>query len=163
VLTCGMDNALTDVPGLMVGNYTDPKAASGVTVLICPEGAVAGVDVRGSAPGTRETDLLAPINLVEKVQAVVLSGGSVFGLAAADGVVRWLAEKGWGFQLDKGYVAPIVPAAVLYDLDRGKNFIPPVDADWGRRACEAAGDGVIALGCVGAGTGALSGGIKGGL
>jgi L-aminopeptidase/D-esterase-like protein len=126
-------------------------------------GAVAGVDVRGSAPGTRETDVLAAHNLVERVQAVVLSGGSVFGLAAADGVTRWLAEEGYGFPLDQGYVAPIVPAAVLYDLGRGKEFIPPISAEWGRWACEGAGDFPVDNGCFGAGTGALSFSIKGGL
>ncbi len=159
----GKKNALTDIKGIRVGNYTDTDAVCGVTVVICPEGAVAGVDVRGSAPGTRETDLLSPLNLVDKVQAVVLSGGSVFGLAAADGAVRWLADKGIGFPLEKGYVAPIVPAAVLYDLGRGSNFIPPINADWGFRACRAAHKGEIPTGSVGAGTGALSGGIKGGL
>ncbi|UCF93704.1 MAG: P1 family peptidase [Desulfobacterales bacterium] len=159
----GPHNALTDVEGLLVGSYTDTQAVCGVTVVICPEGAVAGVDVRGSAPGTRETDLLAPLNLVEKAQAVVLAGGSVYGLAAADGVVRWLAERRWGFPLEKGYVAPIVPAAVLYDLGRGPVFIPPIDAEWGRQACQAAQNGPIATGSTGAGTGALSGGVKGGL
>jgi L-aminopeptidase/D-esterase-like protein len=163
VAKIGKKNALTDIKGIRVGHYSDTDAVCGVTVVICPEGAVAGVDVRGSAPGTRETDLLSPLNLVEKVQAVVLSGGSVFGLAAADGVVRWLADQGIGFPLEKGYVAPIVPAAVLYDLGRGSNFIPPIDADWGLRACRAAHEGEISTGSVGAGTGALSGGIKGGL
>jgi L-aminopeptidase/D-esterase-like protein len=111
---------------------------------------------------------------VDKAQAVVLSGGSVFGLAASDGVVRWLAEKGWGFPLENGYVAPIVPAAVLYDapivpaavlydLGRGQSFIPPIEANWGFLACEAARKGEIITGSVGAGTGALAGGIKGGL
>jgi L-aminopeptidase/D-esterase-like protein len=156
-------NGLTDVAGLLVGHYTDAEAASGVTVVLCPEGAVAAVDVRGAAPGTRETDLLAPVNLVEKVQAVVLSGGSVFGLAAADGVVRWLAARGWGFPLGNGQVAPIVPAAVLYDLGRGARFVPPVSAAWGRSACEAAGPGPAAMGGCGAGTGAWAGGIKGGV
>ena len=97
----GKKNALTDIKGILVGQYTDTDAVCGVTVVICPEGAVAGVDVRGSAPGTRETDLLSPLNLVDKVQAVVLSGGSVFGLAAADGAVRWLADHGIGFPLEK--------------------------------------------------------------
>ena len=161
--TIGKYNALTDVAGIMVGHYTDTDAASGVTVAICPKGATAAVDVRGSAPGTRETDLLAPAKLVELAQAVVLSGGSVFGLAAADGVVRWLAKKGLGFPLEKGYVAPIVPAAVLYDLDRGSEFVPPISAEWGEKACQAAGNGPVASGCVGAGTGAWSGSIKGGL
>jgi L-aminopeptidase/D-esterase-like protein len=161
--TPGPYNALTDVARLEVGNFTERSAVSGVTVVLCPAGAVGAVDVRGAAPGTRETDLLAPVNLVEKVQAVVLSGGSVYGLAAADGVVRWLSEKGCGFPLDQGCVAPIVPAAVLFDLGRGPQFIPPVSAEWGRLACEAAGTGPLACGDVGAGTGAFSYSIKGGL
>jgi L-aminopeptidase/D-esterase-like protein len=161
--TVGTHNDLTDVKGIMVGHYTDTIAASGVTVAICAEGAVTGVDVRGSAPGTRETDLLAPENLVRHAQAVVLSGGSVFGLAAADGVVRWLAKKGFGFPLDKGHVAPIVPAAVLYDLDRGSDFIPPISAEWGEKACRAAAHNPVEIGSVGAGTGAWAGSIKGGL
>jgi L-aminopeptidase/D-esterase-like protein len=159
----GKHNDLTDVAGIIVGHHTEPAAASGVTVVICREGAVTGVDVRGSAPGTRETDLLAPANLVEKAQAVVLSGGSVFGLAAADGVVRWLAAKGLGFPLDKSHVAPIVPAAVLYDLGRGADFVPPICAEWGETACRQATRGPVACGSVGAGTGACSGSIKGGL
>jgi L-aminopeptidase/D-esterase-like protein len=159
----GKYNALTDVAGIEIGSHTDAHAMSGVTVVLCSEGATGGVDVRGAAPGTRETDLLAPVNLVEKVQAVVLSGGSVFGLAAADGVVRWLAEKGCGFPLDQGCVAPIVPAAVLFDLGRGPQFVPPVSGDWGRLACEAATGGPVPMGCVGAATGALSHSIKGGL
>ena len=161
--TIGKHNDLTDVKGITVGHYTDTAAASGVTVAICSEGAVTGVDVRGAAPGTRETDLLAPQNLVQHAQAVVLSGGSVFGLAAADGVVRWLAKKGFGFPLDKGHVAPIVPAAVLYDLDRGSDFIPPINAEWGREACQAATSNSVKIGSVGAGTGAWAGSIKGGL
>ncbi|UCD81046.1 MAG: P1 family peptidase [Desulfobacterales bacterium] len=159
----GKHNALTDIEGILVGNYTDKRAVSGVTVAVCPQGAVAGVDVRGSAPGTRETDVLAPHNLVERAQAVVLAGGSVFGLSACDGVTRWLAEEGYGFPLDQGYVAPIVPAAVLYDLGRGEQFIPPINGDWGRFACEGAGDYPLEMGCVGAGTGAVAGSIKGGL
>ena len=159
----GISNGLKDVKGILVGHDTDIKAVCGVTVIVCPKSAVAGVDVRGSAPGTRETDLMAPTNLVEKAQAVVLSGGSVFGLAAADGVTRWLAEEGYGFPLDQGYVVPIVPAAVLYDLGRGTNFIPAINADWGRWACEGAGDYPVPTGNVGAGTGAFSYSIKGGL
>jgi len=159
----GKKNSLTDVEGILVGNYTDVRAVCGVTVAICPEGATAGVDVRGSAPGTRETDLLAPLNLVEKVQAVVLTGGSVYGLAAADGVVRWLAEKGWGFPLEDLHVAPIVPAAALFDLGRGESYIPSIGPAWGIKACADAGLGAIPIGSVGAGTGAQSGGIKGGL
>jgi L-aminopeptidase/D-esterase-like protein len=159
----GLNNAVTDVDGLIVGHYTDIDAVCGVTVVICPEGAIAGVDVRGSAPGTRETDLLDPVNLVEKAQAVVLSGGSVFGLAASDGVVKWLADQGYGFPLEKDYVAPIVPAAVLYDLGRGQNFVPKIGAEWGWSACQNAKGGPMPIGCAGAGTGALSGGIKGGI
>lgn len=160
----GPHNCLTDVAGLLVGHHTDQQAVSGCTVILCPRGAVAGVDVRGAAPGTRETDLLDPINLVERVQAVVLSGGSVYGQAAADGVVQWLAQKGLGFPLDEvGHVAPIVPAAVLFDLGRGPDFVPPISPDWGRRACENAIGDPVPLGCCGAGTGAVAGGVKGGL
>lgn len=159
----GKSNTLTDVRGILVGHFTDIRAVSGVTVVVCPQGAVAGVDVRGSAPGTRETDLMAPHNLIEKAQAVVLSGGSVFGLSAADGVTRWLAAKGYGFPLDQVHVVPIVPAAVLYDLGRGADFTPPINADWGRKACEGAGDSPVQTGNVGAGTGAFSHSIKGGL
>lgn len=159
----GEHNAITDVHGVYVGHYTDERAASGVTVVLCPEGAVAGVDVRGSAPGTRETDVLAPPNLVQEVQAVVLSGGSVFGLAAADGVVSWLAERGKGFPLQGGQVAPIVPAAILFDLGRGEAFRPPIGPQWGYGACEAASGGPVPMGSVGAGTGAVAGGLKGGL
>lgn len=156
-------NGLTDIPGVWLGHHTDASAASGTTVVICPDGAVAGVDVRGAAPGTRETELLAPENLVEKVHAVCLSGGSVFGLAAADGVVRHLESESIGFPLDATHVAPIVPAAVLFDLGRGPEFRPPVNAEWGEAACRAAGPGPVETGNVGAGTGAMSGGIKGGL
>ncbi len=162
-MTSGKNNSLVDVEGLMVGHYTDIGAACGVSVAICPEGATAGFDVSGSAPGTRETDLLAPINLVEKVQAIVLTGGSVYGLSAADGVVRWLSKNGCGFPLEAGNVAPIVPAAALFDLGRGEIYIPPIEACWGTKACENAGVNAFLPGCVGAGTGALSGGIKGGL
>jgi len=159
----GKHNAISDVEGIEVGQYTDQEAASGVSVVLCREGAVGGVDVRGGGPCTRETDLLMPGNLVDKVQAVVLTGGSVYGLAAADGVVRWLAEKGCGFPLDETHVAPIVPAAALFDLGRGRDFVPPIDAAWGRMACESAGSGPVACGSLGAGTGAYAGGIKGGI
>lgn len=159
----GASNSLTDVPGIMVGHYTSVKAASGVTVILCLSGAVCGVDVRGSAPGTRETDLLDPVNLVEKVQGITLSGGSVYGLSAADGVVRWLAERGHGFEITGGHVAPIVPAATLFDLGRGDDYVPPISADWGFLACQSASSDPIQLGCVGAGTGAVSGNIKGGI
>lgn len=160
----GRNNSITDVEGLTAGSYTDPGAVCGTTVILAEESAVAGVDVRGSAPGTRETDLLNPINLVDSVHAVVLTGGSVYGLATADGVVRMLSKKGIGFPLDEdGHVAPIVPAAVLYDLGQGPEFVPPIGPDWGVGAARAAGRGALELGCVGAGTGAVAGSIKGGL
>jgi len=155
-------NSITDVSGIKVGHCTDPEAASGVTVVLSQKGAVAGVDVRGSAPGTRETDLLDPVNLVEKVQAVVLSGGSVFGLAASDGVVQWLSKRGCGFPLGD-QVAPIVPAATLYDLGRGVSCKPPITAHWGVKACDAATDQQVPQGNVGAGTGSMAGNIKGGI
>jgi L-aminopeptidase/D-esterase-like protein len=159
----GPADALTDIAGLRVGHYTDPTAASGVTVIVAPDGAVGAVDVRGAAPGTRETDLLQPENLVDRVQAVALCGGSVYGLAAVDGVVRWLGDHGWGFPLEEGRVAPIVPAAVLYDLGRGESFIPPISPRWGRAACQAASESPPEMGCAGAGTGARCGELKGGL
>lgn len=159
----GRHNDLTDVEGLLVGHHTDLAQVCGCTAVIAPEGAVAGVDVRGSAPGTRETDLLAPQNLVQRVNAVMLCGGSVYGLAAVDGAVRWLAGRGWGFPLEWGQVAPIVPAACLYDLGRGPAYVPPVAPAWGESACAAANTGPVAQGLAGAGTGAVSGGIKGGL
>ncbi|MBI5249806.1 MAG: P1 family peptidase [Desulfomonile tiedjei] len=159
----GKKNCLTDVEGIIVGNFTSLDATSGVTVVLCLEGAVAGVDVRGSAPGTRETDCLRPLNLVEKVQGVVLTGGSVYGLSTTDGVVRWLAEKGCGFPLGQGMVAPIVPAAALFDLGRGKDYVPPANQEWGVLACESATSQAVELGCTGAGTGAMAGSIKGGL
>ncbi len=163
MLRTGSQNCLTDVHGISVGHHTDREAASGVTVVLCPEGAVAAVDVRGAAPGTRETDLLKPENLIDKIHAVVFTGGSVYGLAAADGVVRWLSERRIGYPAGNGLVAPIVPAAVLFDLGRGRNPVPPVTADWGKAACTAAVSGRFETGSVGAGTGAVAGGIKGGV
>ncbi|MGD9308499.1 MAG: P1 family peptidase [Desulfosarcina sp.] len=159
----GKTNAISDVSGVWVGHHTEAAAACGTTVVICPDGAVGGVDVRGAAPGTRETDLLAPENLVETIHAVCLSGGSVYGLAAADGVARYLESQSIGFPLGDSHVAPIVPAAVLFDLGRGRAFKPPVNTEWGVSACRAAGPGPVQSGNVGAGTGAVSGGIKGGL
>ncbi len=150
-----MNGTLTDVPGLKVGHWTNLEAATGCTVVLCPEGAVAGVDVRGSAPGTRETDLLNPINAVERVHAVLLGGGSAFGLAAADGVMRWLEEHGYGFDVGVAKV-PIVPAAILFDLGIGSAKIRP-DSAAGYAACEATTEGPVALGNVGAGTGATVG------
>lgn len=144
-------DALTDVPGIRVGHWTDRRAATGCTVVLSTAGAVGGVDVRGAAPGTRETDLLRPGNLVDRVHAVVLSGGSAFGLAAADGVMRYLAERGIGFPV-RNAVVPIVPAAILLDLGIGRPDYP--DAAAGYAAARRATGGAIAEGSVGAGTGA---------
>lgn len=113
-----MGGSITDVPGIKLGHHTLTKRPTGCTVLLCEEGATAGVDVRGSAPGTRETDLLDPINFVQQVQAILLSGGSAYGLAAATGVMRYLEENNLGFKIGKG-VVPIVPAAILMDLGVG--------------------------------------------
>ncbi|AFV76114.1 L-aminopeptidase/D-esterase [Thermus oshimai JL-2] len=146
--------------GLLVGHYTDLEAMTGCTVLLLEEGAVAAADVRGAAPGTRETDLLAPENTVERVHALLLTGGSAFGLGAAEGVVRFLWERGRGFPTPAGPV-PIVPGAVLYDLGRGAVFRPP-GLEAGYAACQGASRRV-AEGSVGAGTGALAGGVKGGV
>jgi L-aminopeptidase/D-esterase-like protein len=151
--------SITDVPGLKVGQYTLKERPTGCTVVICEKGATAGVDVRGSAPGTRETDLLSPLNTVEEVQAILLSGGSAYGLAAATGVVRWLEERGLGYAIGKG-VVPIVPAAILYDLGVGDFKIRPGE-DAGYKACEAATTGPVEEGNVGAGAGATVGKIFG--
>jgi L-aminopeptidase/D-esterase-like protein len=152
-------HAITDVLGIKVGHYTDKKAATGCTVILCERGAVAGVDVSGSSPGTRETDLLRPGNSVERVQAIVLGGGSAFGLDAATGVVKCLEERGFGYQTSAGKV-PIVPAAIIFDLNVGDSKIRP-GANEGYQACLAAANGGVAEGCVGAGTGATVGKILG--
>jgi len=147
---------LTDVPGLLVGHATDLEHLTGCTVVLCPgQGCVAGVDVRGSAPGTRETDLLRPGQLVERVNAILLAGGSAFGLAAADGVMRYLEERGVGFAVGVT-VVPIVPAAIIFDLTVGDFRVRP-DAAMGYAACAAANAGPVAEGNVGAGTGASVG------
>ena len=148
-------DALTAVPGLRVGHWTDRRAATGCTVVLCETGAVAAVDVRGGAPGTRETDVLRPGNLVERVHAVLLSGGSAFGLDAAAGAMRYLEEQGIGFPTPGGPV-PIVVGAVLYDLSIGRPDVRP-DADAGYAACQAAKGGRISQGSIGAGTGATVG------
>jgi L-aminopeptidase/D-esterase-like protein len=148
-------SCITDVQGIRVGHFTDSRRPTGCTVLIFEKGATAGVDVRGSAPGTRETDLLNPTNTVQKVQAILLSGGSAFGLDAAAGVVRYLEERGLGYHVGP-VVVPIVPAAILYDLGIGDSKIRP-NAESGYKACEAASSGQVAEGNVGAGAGATVG------
>ncbi len=154
-----MYNAVTDIPGIKVGHYTDKEAATGCTVILCEDGAVAGVDVRGAAPGTRETDSLRPMSLVGRVHAILLSGGSAFGLDAAGGVMRYLEERGYG--LDTGVAkVPIVPAAILFDLRLGSAKVRP-GPDEGYKACLAASNGPVAEGCVGAGTGATVGKVLG--
>jgi len=152
-------NAITDVPGIKVGHAQDEEALTGCTVILCEAGAVGGVDQRGGAPGTRETDLLRPMHLVDKVHAVVLSGGSAFGLDAASGVVHYLEEQGVGFDTGVARV-PIVPAAVLFDLDVGRADVRP-DAAMGYQACLNASAGPPAEGNVGAGTGARVGNVLG--
>ncbi|WP_028034812.1 P1 family peptidase [Chelativorans sp. J32] len=160
----GPRNLITDVPGLHVGNRQDSSLKSGVTVVVCEKPAVAGVQVLGGAPGTRETDLLEPHNLIEHINGIVLSGGSAFGLDAASGVQAALREMGHGFEV-AGHRVPIVPAAILFDLANGG------DKEWGNyppyrelgyEACRAA-SADFSLGSHGAGAGALTAGLKGGL
>ncbi|MEV6649258.1 P1 family peptidase [Streptomyces sp. NPDC051219] len=164
-------DALTDVAGLRVGHAptAGDRALSGTTVVLAPEGgAIAAVDVRGGGPGTRETDALDPRNLVQRIEAVVLTGGSAFGLDAASGVMAWLEEQGRGVQVgpDPAQVVPVVPAACIFDLGRGGDWRARPDASVGRAAVEAAAataDGApVDEGSVGAGTGAVAGGLKGG-
>jgi L-aminopeptidase/D-esterase-like protein len=150
---------LTDVAGVRVGHFTDPRRPTGCTVVLVEAGAVCGVDVRGGAPGTRETDLLDPVNLVERIHAVVLAGGSAFGLDAASGVVRYLEERRVGLAVGLALV-PIVPAAVLFDLGVGDPSIRP-DADAGYEAARSSTDGPIAEGSVGVGAGATVGKLLG--
>ena len=152
-------DAITDVLGIEVGHFTDARRPTGCSVVIAREGAVGGVDVRGAAPGTRETDLLHPSNLVDRVHAILLAGGSAWGLDAAGGVMRWLEENGIGMAVRYGLV-PIVPAAVLFDLPVGDARIRP-DAQAGYAACLAAGRAAPAEGNVGAGAGALVGKLFG--
>jgi L-aminopeptidase/D-esterase-like protein len=154
-----MHSAITDVQGIKVGHYTDRDAATGCTVILCEEGAVAGVDVRGAAPGTRETDALRPMSMVGKAHAVLLSGGSAFGLDSASGVMRYLEERGYG--VDTGVAkVPIVPAAILFDLRLGSAEVRP-GINEGYKACLDASNGPVSEGCVGAGTGATLGKILG--
>lgn len=163
----GVRNLITDVPGLKIGQAEDARARTGVTVILPDDRAVCAVDVRGGAPGTRETDALAPENLVEAVDAVVLSGGSVYGLAAADGVTAWLGARGRGYALAANPEvppSPVVPAAILFDManggDKAWGEAPPY-RELGRQAVAAAGE-IFALGTAGAGCGAMAGGLKGG-
>ena len=160
--------AITEVAGIEVGHSTDRERGSGCTVVLCRDGAVGGVDVRGSAPGTRETDLLRPTNHVSEVHAVVLSGGSAFGLESASGVVRYLAERDIGYRAGSVTV-PIVPAAILFDIGIARHGVHP-QADDGYAACLNASNGDVKEGSVGAGTGTtvaktlgLDRGIKGGI
>ena len=161
----GPANSLTDVPGLRVGHasLTGAGALSGTTVVLAPpDGMVAGVDVRGAAPATRETDLLDPGAMIQRVHALVFSGGSAYGLAAAGGVVERLEAAGTGFPVPGG-VVPIVPGACLFDLGRGGDFTARPDAATGAAAHDAAHSGRVGQGSVGAGTGAVCGGLAGGV
>jgi L-aminopeptidase/D-esterase-like protein len=158
-IAAAAEGGITDVAGLRVGHHTDRRRPTGCTVVLADGGAVAGVDVRGAAPGTRETDLLDPGNSVEQVHAVLLAGGSAFGLAAATGVMAWLESRGIGLLVGAACV-PIVPAAILFDLNVGDPRIRP-DAESGRLACEAATASRPAEGSVGAGAGATVGKLWG--
>ncbi len=152
-------SAITDVAGIRVGQATHMRRPTGCTVILCEEGAVAGVDVRGAAPGTRETDLLNPLNLVQQVHAIALAGGSAFGLDTASGVIRYLEERRIGFDTGVAKV-PIVPAAILFDLAVGDPAIRP-DATLGYEACRQASTKRPAMGNVGAGAGATVGKLFG--
>ena len=163
-----MNGTLTDVVGIEVGHYTDLTNGTGCTVVLSREGAVGGVDVRGAAPGTRETDLLRPDNSVERVHGILLSGGSAYGLAAADGVMRYLEEQGCGHRVGP-FIVPIVPAAIIFDLGLGSSDVRPGPAE-GYEASVSASSGPVAQGTVGGGTGATVGkaygrehGMKGGV
>lgn len=154
-----MRDDITDIPGIRVGHDTNLEAGTGCTVILCDTPATGGVDVRGGAPATRETDLLRPMHLVEGVNAILLTGGSAFGLDAASGVMRYLEERGLGYDTGVARV-PIVPAAAIFDLAFGSATIRP-DAAAGYRACEQASSDAVAQGTVGAGTGATVGKMTG--
>lgn len=158
-----LNNTLTDVPGISVGHATNTDAVTGCTVILCPPNTVGGVDQRGGAPGTRETDLLHPMHLVNAVNAVLLSGGSAYGLAAADGVMRYLEEHDIGYKVQipgAELVVPIVPSAILMDLGIGRSDVRP-DSTMGYAACLAATTDPVAQGSVGAGTGCRIGAMMG--
>jgi putative pantetheine hydrolase len=163
----GPHNDITDVAGVHVGHFqrTSGRWLTGATVVLPPAGTVGGVDVRGGGPGTRETDLLDPRAMVQRVDAICLTGGSAYGLAAADGVVQWLAEHQRGFVVgpEPHHVVPIVPAAVLFDLGAGGDFRNRPDASFGYRAAKAASGRKVRQGAVGAGTGAHAASLKGGI
>lgn len=168
VVSTGPRNDITDVTGVAVGHHqcTDEGWLTGTTVVLPPTGTVGGVDVRGGGPATHETDALSPTTLVEHVDAVVLTGGSAYGLAAAAGTMAWLEEQGRGFRVgpDPAHVVPIVPAAALFDLGRGGAFGNRPTPEFGRLAAAAAtADSPQPQGSVGAGTGAVAGGLKGGV
>lgn len=152
-------SAITDVPGIRVGHWTDERARTGCTVVLFDGEATAGVSVRGGAPGTRETDLLDPVKTNERVDAIVLSGGSAYGLATADGVMRWLEERGLGRRVANAIV-PIVPVAIVFDLAVGDPSVRP-GPDEGYGACDAAATDPPREGAVGAGTGATVGKMMG--
>ena len=151
--------SISDIPAIRLGNAQDLTGVTGCTVILCPEGATAGVDVRGGAPGTRETDLLKPENLVEKIHGLLLAGGSAYGLAAASGVMSYLEENGFGFDVGVARV-PIVPAAVLFDLPCGDARVRP-DQAMGYQACRNSETERFATGSVGAGCGATVGKLYG--
>jgi L-aminopeptidase/D-esterase-like protein len=153
------DGSICDVPGILVGHATDEVGLTGCTVILCEAGAIGGVDVRGAAPGTRETDLLRPESTVERVNAILLTGGSAFGLDAAAGIMRFLEERGAGYPV-RSTVVPIVPGAVIFDLGLG-DFRARPDAAVGLQACQSASAEPPAEGSVGAGTGATVGKIRG--
>src|SRR2546423_574094 len=150
---------LTDIPGIRVGHSSDYDGLTGCTAVVCDGGAVAGVDIRGFATGTEEIDVLKPSHVTDRVHAIMLGGGSAFGLEAASGVRRFLEHHGIGFQTAYGYV-PIVPAAILYDLGIGKAGVRPT-REMGEVAASAATDKPIVDGCIGAGTGATVGKLFG--
>ena len=162
------NNSLTSLQGILVGHYTDDRRPTGCTVVLCPEGAVAGVDVRGAAPGTRDTEALSPSNTVQVVHRVLLTGGSAYGLDAAGGVMRWLEERGHGFQLGPAIV-PVVPAAVIFDLwvddfsgdTPTKSLRIRPDLEAGYLACQSASSEPVLQGNVGAGAGATLGKLNG--
>lgn len=155
----GTQMTLTDIPGITVGHVTDKENGTGCTAILCPDGAVAGMELRGMAPGSRETNILDPLTRTEEIHGILLTGGSAYGLAAASGVVRWLAERGYGLVTTSGRV-PLVPGAVIYDLFFNQTFNLP-DENMGYQAAQAASGKPVEQGSIGAGTGATAGKIAG--